>query len=345
VSAAEVMARIGEIRSMLNAVPVALAPSAAATQASASAFRQALAVAEQDPAAPGAPAGATRNGTSASATGNGASASAAQLIQKAKRYLGVPYVWGGTDPAKGLDCSGFVQRAFKDLGIDLPRVSRDQARAGRPVASLAEARPGDLVAFGSPVNHIGIYLGDGKMIAAPHRGEVVRIQKLYRTPTAIRRILPEEPAAGAAAFGAVSAGVSPKAAAAGTLPASVPFRQEFLAAGRRHGVDPRLLAAVAKAESGFNPRAVSHAGARGLMQLMPATARGLGVNPMNPSEAVDGAARLLKSHLRRFGSVELALAAYNAGPGAVSRHGGVPPYAETRAYVPKVLRYARGSAA
>ena len=59
----------------------------------------------------------------------------------------MPYLWGGTDPAKGLDCSGFVQRSFRDIGVELPRVSADQARAGRPVASLAEARPGDLVAF------------------------------------------------------------------------------------------------------------------------------------------------------------------------------------------------------
>ncbi len=73
------------------------------------------------------------------------------------------------------------------------------------------------------------------------------------------------------------------------------------------------------------------------MQLMPATARSLGVDPLQPAQAVDGAARLLKSHLQRFGATELALAAYNAGPGAVAKHGGVPPYAETKAYVAKVM--------
>ena len=78
-----------------------------------------------------------------------------QVVADAKRYLGVPYVWGGTDPAKGLDCSGLVQRVYADLGVDLPRVAADQARAGQPVASLADARPGDLLAFGSPVDHIG----------------------------------------------------------------------------------------------------------------------------------------------------------------------------------------------
>ncbi len=134
-------------------------------------------------------------------------------------------------------------------------------------------------------------------------------------------------------------GATPAASpgATGAL-AGVPFADLFQRAGAAHGVDPALLAAVADAESGFDPTAVSHAGARGLMQLMPATARGLGVtDAFDPAQAVDGAARLLAGHLDRFGSVELALAAYNAGPGAVTRHGGIPPYAETQAYVPKVL--------
>ena len=116
----------------------------------------------------------------------------------------------------------------------------------------------------------------------------------------------------------------------------VPFADLFNAAGATYGVSPRLLAAVAKVESHYDPRAVSPAGARGLMQIMPATARGLGVDPFDPAQAVDGAARLLKAHLKEFGSVDLALAAYNAGGGAVKKHGGIPPYAETRAYVPKV---------
>lgn len=112
----------------------------------------------------------------------------------------------------------------------------------------------------------------------------------------------------------------------------------FQAAGAAHDVDPALLAAVAQVESGMNPSAVSPAGAQGLMQLMPGTAADLGVaDPFDPAQAVDGAARLLRSHLDRFGTVELALAAYNAGAGAVSRHGGIPPYPETQAYVRRVL--------
>jgi soluble lytic murein transglycosylase-like protein len=117
----------------------------------------------------------------------------------------------------------------------------------------------------------------------------------------------------------------------------VPYADLFNAAGAKYGVSPKLLAAVAKVESGYNPQAVSKAGARGLMQIMPGTAAGLGVaNAFDPAQAVDGAAKLLSANLKEFGSLDLALAAYNAGGGAVKKHGGIPPYKETQAYVPKV---------
>jgi cell wall-associated NlpC family hydrolase len=112
-----------------------------------------------------------------------------QAVEVAKQQLGKPYVWGAQSPSVGFDCSGLVQHTFKQLGVDLPRVSRDQARAGQPVQSLKDARPGDLIAFGSPVNHIGIYAGNNKMVVAPHRGDVVKVQEVYRTPTAIRRVV------------------------------------------------------------------------------------------------------------------------------------------------------------
>ena len=91
--------------------------------------------------------------------------------------MGVPYVWGGRSP-KGLDCSGLVQRAYRDLGIELPRVSYDQAKVGTKVDSIEQARPGDLVAFGSPVDHIGIYVGDGKFIHAPRAGKSIRVDDM-----------------------------------------------------------------------------------------------------------------------------------------------------------------------
>jgi len=113
------------------------------------------------------------------------------------------------------------------------------------------------------------------------------------------------------------------------------------------GVDPSLLRGVMIAESGGDPGAVSPAGAQGLMQLMPETARALGVrNPFDPTQSVRGGAQYLRSLLDRFdGDVERALAAYNAGPGAVERYDGVPPYAETQDYVRRVLELASQSGA
>jgi soluble lytic murein transglycosylase-like protein len=108
------------------------------------------------------------------------------------------------------------------------------------------------------------------------------------------------------------------------------------AAGKA-GIDPALLAALVKHESNFDPSVVSHAGAIGLAQLMPGTARGLGVDPHDPQANLDGGARYLREQLDRFGSEELALAAYNAGPNRVAQAGGVPRIAETQAYVPRVL--------
>lgn len=108
------------------------------------------------------------------------------------------------------------------------------------------------------------------------------------------------------------------------------------AAAQRHGVDPGLAMRVAKQESGYRTNAVSPKGARGPMQLMPATARELGVDMNDPAQNVDGGVRYLKQQLDTFGSPELALAAYNAGPGAVRKYGGIPPYAETQNYVQSI---------
>ncbi len=203
-----------------SALPAAPSPPAAFTQA----LQEAMAV----PAAPAAktatpaPAPSVAPGSAAAAAkpeavGNEPKAAAggvdgSDVVQAAKKYLGVPYVWGGNNPKIGLDCSSFVQHTFRDLGVDLPRVARQQATEGTEVPSLAQAKPGDLIVTRGG-GHIGIYLGDNKMIHAPRPGESVSIRKLFETDATImtiRRIVPSETPAPAAAKPA--AGVNKDAA-------------------------------------------------------------------------------------------------------------------------------------
>jgi len=320
-----VLARMSAIQSQMAALGLAPAPATAAAAATPSGANFAAALS------------GAQAGTAGSTAGSGG-VTGAQVVASAEKYLGVPYVFGGTT-SSGLDCSGLVQKAYGDLGISLPRVAADQAHSGIPVASLAQAQPGDLLAFGDPAYHVAIYLGDNKMIAAPEPGENVKIQDVYQTPTSIRRIVGTGAVGTGSGLGAVS-GIG-SAAEAGVAQYAALFSQNET----RYSLPPGLLAAVATTESGGNTSAVSPAGAQGLMQLMPSTASGLGVNPWDPSQAVQGAAQLLSGYLQRFGTVPLALAAYNAGPGAVEQYGGVPPFSETQNYVSKITGLMAGAAA
>jgi cell wall-associated NlpC family hydrolase len=324
VSVSDVTSRIQQIQSSL----ALLSPSSTDPAAAAS-FASALADASTTGST-------TATGTATTATGPATDAAAASttatgqgVVDEAKKYLGIPYVWGGTNPKTGLDCSGLTQLVYSKFGVDLPRVSYQQAKAGTAVASMADAKPGDLLAFGKPVHHVAIYIGDGKMVEAPRPGKDVRISDVWETPSAIRRVLPT----------AAATSVASLAGAGGALKSGTPYASLFTSAAAKYGVSATLLAAVAHQESGYDAGATSPAGARGLMQLMPGTAKGLGVNPMDPAQAVDGAARMLRSLIKEFGSTDLALAAYNAGPGAVHRYNGIPPYRETQKYVPAVLGY------
>ncbi|PWJ52590.1 NlpC/P60 family protein [Quadrisphaera granulorum] len=276
------------------------------------------------------------------------------IVTDATKYLGVPYKWGGTDPATGLDCSGFTQLVMRENGITLPRTAAQQAKVGTEVPSIDQAQPGDLIVLDG-ATHIGIYVGDGKMIHAPQTGDVVKISKVWETPLTIRRVTggTADATANSSAIDGLSylrstalRAATGSTADSGTSAATATgqFGALFSAAEARYDLPQGLLASVAQVESGGNARAVSPAGARGLMQLMPGTAADLGVNAFDPAQAVDGAARLLSSHLDRYdGSVPLALAAYNAGPGNVAKHGGIPPFTETQNYVRKVTGLLNGS--
>ena len=143
------------------------------------------------------------------------------------------------------------------------------------------------------------------------------------------------------AAASATTGATAPTGAASTTGAATPYAPEIDAAAAKYNVDPALLRGLIRQESNFNPNAGSPAGARGLTQLMPGTAAALGVDPSVPAQAIEGGAKYLRQQLDKFGGDPAkALAAYNAGPGAVQRYGGVPPYAETQNYVRKVLAYA-----
>jgi soluble lytic murein transglycosylase-like protein len=129
------------------------------------------------------------------------------------------------------------------------------------------------------------------------------------------------------------------------LPATIAYNDAIAEAAELYNLDPNLIRAIIRAESAFNPFAVSRAGAQGLMQLMPAVAEELNVlDPFDPRQNIFGGARYLRWLLdRNDGNLDLAVASYNAGPGAVARYNGIPPYRETRNYVKKINSFLKNS--
>ncbi|HSU46611.1 MAG TPA: C40 family peptidase [Arthrobacter sp.] len=172
----DVVSRMGQIQSVLQQLAdiqsgrtaASSSASAAGSASGATDFASALAAAQGT-------AGISGVGNSSAVTAanpNGATGN--DVVADAKKYLGVPYVWGGTDRSTGFDCSGLVKHVFKDLGVSVPRLVRDQMNAGQTIPSLAQAKPGDLLVMNG-VEHIGIYLGNNQYLHAPEPGQKVSI--------------------------------------------------------------------------------------------------------------------------------------------------------------------------
>lgn len=168
-----------------------------------------------------------------------------------------------------------------------------------------------------------------------------RVAEIQRTLTELQPDKPVSAAPRVQSFAQVlSEAQAPEKAVARSTgsPRASHFDDLIQQAATRYGVDPDLVHSVIQAESNYDPNCHSSAGAMGLMQLMPETARSLHVNPWDAKQNIEGGVRELRGYLDRFKDVDLALAAYNAGPGAVQRYHGVPPYHETQTYVKRVLQ-------
>ncbi|GIH97586.1 C40 family peptidase [Planobispora siamensis] len=283
-SIADIAARINQLQTQFGGTAPVSATTTSATSGTASTTSAADFAAALDEAksAASSTTGSTRSTTATTATGTATSGSAdgkvtgQDVVEQARRYLGVPYLWGGTDPKKGLDCSGLVQLVYKKLGISLPRVSQDQQNEGRSIPSLKQAQPGDLLTFGSPATHIGIYIGDGKMLHAPRTGDVVKIVDMddyYRKPTDIRRILPDAAASATTTATAVQA-----------TPSALNVASSALSATPATPSAAELLALMAGIRSGHGAATPLFNGSDVLAQVATASADGLGTGLPDPGQ-------------------------------------------------------------
>ena len=215
-------------------------------------------------------------------------------------------------------------------GLALLALAAAPAPAGAELVILEGGRFYKAAAFEVRGERVRVELWDGGAVVLP----LSRVERIVDDEVIPRPDPPPEAAMAAAA------GAFDWRFADGQPVPQIPFGELIFAAAERHQLNPTLVAALVRAESAYDPRAISHKGARGLMQLMPATARRFGVAEheiLVPERNVEAGTRYLRWLLDRFdGDVPRALAAYNAGEGTVDRYGGIPPYRETRTYVRRI---------
>ena len=254
------------------------------------------------------------------------------VVAEAKKYLGLPYVWGGTDPEKGLDCSGLVQQVYKKLGFDLPRVSAEQAAAGRAgrEPGRGPARRPDRLGQLQPQQrrrpHRDLHRQRQDDRGAAHRAERADRRRAVHDPD---RDPPDPPRRRLAAPQPVAGGSAPPVAGRARRTPTCSTRRRRKYGVERRPARRRRQAGVRLQPEGRQPRRRAGPDAADAGHRQGPRRQ----NSFDPTQAVDGAARLLRDLLDRFGSTDLALAAYNAGPGAVlplRRHPAVPRDPELR---------------
>lgn len=279
------------------------------------------------------------------------------LLQRAKQYL-------GSDAYIGL-CQAFVERATKGMeGIYASAKDAWAQQQDKAQTDLSKMKVGDSVYFAPDASngfygHTGVYAGNGQFISATDNGiKQVNLDDWMRTTgQKILGFIPNDGSSGGQDFGTPSdqnlgwiqqkaedmsktpgsvsgGGVSSPSFVDGTPDWVQPIIQK---ASEKYNIPPVMLSALLKKESGFNPDATSQVGAKGIAQFMPDTAKELGIDPSDPEQSIDGAAKYLRLQWDKFGKPELALAAYNSGPGNVQSFGGVPPFKETKDYVKGIM--------
>ncbi|CAI3207708.1 peptidoglycan DL-endopeptidase CwlO [Clostridium neonatale] len=270
-----------------------------------------------------------------------------KVFEELKSYLGTDYVYGGSSPSTGFDCSGLVQYCYGKYGISLPRTTYQQVLCGSHI-EYDDMKAGDLVFFGTSddVHHVGVYIGNGEYLHAPQTGDVVKVSDITsRTDFYEARRVFEVKEANDDSSSEDGESSKNEKILYTALPNKKDLVDIFYKVESETGVDAVLLASIAMTESGLNPNAVSGAGASGLCQLMPQTFKQIGFDEsmiFDPYTNVKACAYYVSDlyNYSYIDSVEDMLTAYNGGPGNFKKYNGaIPGNAENQQYSGKVLNF------